>query len=395
MQKRQTRLLYELLSQPTAPFREQQVMALAERQLTAAGVPYFYDPAGNLVVGVDTVRAYRALLARADREPVRLFIAHMDHPGCHGRRWESPRLLEVKWHGGSPVKHLRGAWLWLSSGDGVAARGRIVSAEIADHGRAMATARIRLPDEALFHAQRRAKEIYGGFDFRAPVWQRGGRIYTRAADDLGGVFCILETARSLFRGRRRDAHPPFIGLLSRAEEVGFVGTIAHLELGWWRTRKRPLVCVSLEASHHRAGAAIGKGPVVRLGDRRTVFDAHGLKVLDDLAGKLLPGACQRRIMDGGACEGTAATAYGIPTIALSIPLGNYHNEGYDGGMDCPKPRGPAPEFVHVDDLAGELRLCHGLMKPGLPWGDPWQDVRTRLTKNHARYARLLKTWGTT
>ena len=95
---------------------------------------------------------------------------------------------------------------------------------------------------------------------------------------------------------------PFIGLLTRGEEVGFVGAVKHFESAYLAKARRPLMVVSLEASRTLTGAIIGKGPVVRLGDRRTVFDAGGLQVLSQLAERLLPKAHQRRIMDGGACE---------------------------------------------------------------------------------------------
>ena len=178
-------------------------------------------------------------------------------------------------------------------------------------------------------------------------------------------------------------------MLTRAEEVGFVGAIGHFELGLLQQARRPVVCVSLEASRTLPGAIIGKGPIVRLGDRRTVFDSSGSHVLSTLAQKILPGKYQRRIMDGGSCEGTAATAYGLPVIAMSVPLGNYHNEGFEGGQQCNHKGGPAPEFIHLDDLSGQLKLCHGLMRKDLPWSEPWKPVKSRLQKNFKAYKKLL------
>ncbi|MGA7801278.1 MAG: hypothetical protein WCC36_10755 [Gammaproteobacteria bacterium] len=387
MQPDAYRLLKELLSRPTAPFREQQVSGFVADTLDGWGVPLFEDPAGNLVVGVSDRRGYQCLLRTAAREPVRLFIAHMDHPGFHGMRWLDPKRLQVRWHGGSPAKHLAGARVWLSAGHGYAAEGTLQNVQLIRSRRAIERAVVRLPNSAL-HEAHGARRLYGGFGFRAPVWRSGKRVYTKAADDLVGVYCIMETARQLFAGRRRQ-RAPFLGLLTRGEEVGFVGAVAHLEFGWWRRAARPLVCVSLEASRTLPGAVIGRGPVVRLGDRRTVFDADALKVLSDLAEQVLPGCHQRRIMDGGACEATAATAFGLPAIGLSIPLGNYHNEGFEGGPDCRAPQGPAPEFVHLDDIAGQLSLCGALMQTGLPWRDAWQDQRRRLTQIRAGYRRLL------
>jgi putative aminopeptidase FrvX len=382
------KFLFDLLRQPTAPFREQQVRACAEAALDQWGVPHGRDPHGNLLVGVRDENDYRRLLSTRSSEPVRLFIAHMDHPGFHGARWLDERTLAIRWHGGSPVKHLNGARVWLSAGDGYLGEGRLRHIELHPKGYAIQTAEVRCADARLHQACPHARRLYGGFAFRAPVWRSGQRLYTKAADDLVGVFAILQTAYALHRkrGRRR---PPFIGLLTRAEEVGFVGAIAHLELGWTETRQRPLVAVSLEASRTLPGARIGKGPVVRLGDRRTVFSADGMQLLSELAERVLPQAHQRRIMDGGACEATATTAYGIPTVGLTVPLGNYHNQGLEGGADCPRAQGPAPEFVHLDDVQGLLSLCQALMDEPMRWDDPWARTRQRLQKNRRHYARLL------
>lgn len=94
-------------------------------------------------------------------------------------------------------------------------------------------------------------------------------------------------------------------------------------------------------------------------------------------------------MDGGACEATATTAWGLPTVGITLPLGNYHNQGLDGGMDCSRANGPAPEFVHLDDIEGELILCKALMREGLDWQDPWASVRLRLNKISNKYNKLI------
>lgn len=389
MNQTQQRFLFKLLEQPTAPFREQQVRGFAEAALDRWDIPHCRDPHGNLLVGVDSAADYRRLLRIRSDIPVRLFIAHMDHPGFHADRWLSPRRLEIIWHGGSPVKHLNGAKVWLSAGAGYAAEGVLRKVRLHSKGYALQHAEVVLTNDQLHRDLPKATALYGGFAFRAPVWQSGRRVYTKAADDLVGVFAILQTARALYR-KRGAQRPPFIGVLTRAEEVGFVGAIAHLELGWLDKRRRPLVAVSLEASRTLPGAIVGKGPVVRLGDRRTVFDAAGMQLLSELAERLLPKAYQRRIMDGGACEATAATAFGIPTIGLTVPLGNYHNQGYEGGADCARAQGPAPEFVHLDDVQGLLTLCHALMDKPLAWQDPWSATRQRLIKNRRHYARLLR-----
>lgn len=389
MNARQYRLLTELLTRPTAPFREEQVIAVAERALERAGVPSFRDPVGNVIVGCASRADYRRLVRTTSEEPLRVFIAHMDHPGFHGVRWISDSRLAVKWHGGSPVRHLSGSRVWLATRDGYEARGRLGAVRLLKSGRALDTAVVQV--EGVRKTLRpRAGDLYGGFGFRAPVWRAGKRLYTKAADDLVGVFAIVSSAIELYKKPHRGhQRPAFLGLLTRAEEVGFVGAIGHFETGWLAQARRPVVCVSLETSRTLPGAIVGKGPVVRLGDRRTTFDPDYLRVLTDIAQKTLPGNHQRRVMDGGTCEATAAMAWGFPAIGISVPLGNYHNEGFEGGPDCAASHAPAPEFVHLDDIAGLLQLCQALMRPALPWGHPWEKQRLQMRRNLARYRKLL------
>ena len=389
MKPAQYQRLQHLLACPTAPFREALVIAEVERQLQTSGIDYFFDPHGNIVVGAASEQSYKKILNQPSKEPVRVFIAHMDHPGFHGVRWLSPTRLAVKWFGGTPKKHINGSKVWLAADDGLLVKGIVKKSVLRKDKRALNTAEVLLDSPISENKKIAATKLFGGFDFRQPVWKSGKRIYTRAADDLAGVFAIIETAKLMKKKSKAAKQPAFIGLLTRGEEVGFVGAVAHLELGWLSKAIRPVVAVSLEASRTLPGAVIGKGPVVRLGDWCTVFDPGGLKVLSDLALKLLPKKFQRRVMDGGSCEATAMTAWGITTIGISLPLGNYHNEGYEGGMDCLNPCGPAPEFVHLDDIEGELKLCAGLMKAGLDWGDPWQQQRDRLRKNLKSYQRYL------
>lgn len=387
LSNRQLGLLKEILQQPSAPFREIHVITCVTKHLDKAGIPYFFDPSRNLVIGIKNKQDYLELVQKNTKEPVRVFIAHMDHPGFHGVRWISKNLLLIKWHGGSPTRHLSGSKVWVTNNHGDRIEGHLCNISLHPSNLSIDTANVRfkkLPDD---YKKIKARSLFGGFAFRSHAWVSGNRLYTRAADDLVGVFSILSTAIELFRKNKKEV--PFIGLLTRAEEVGFVGAVRHLELGWLGKARRPVVCVSLEASRNLPGAEIGKGPVVRQGDRRTTFESNALQVLSELAKKILPGQHQRRVMDGGACEATATTAWGLPTVGITLPLGNYHNQGLDGGMDCPRAYGPAPEFVHLRDVWGELKLCKALMNKDLNWQDPWCLVRQRLKKISIKYNSLI------
>ena len=142
-------LLETLLSTPTAPFREDQIQALVEDTLVEAGVPFFEDSYGNIVIGPKSKADYLKVLAKKSREPARLFIAHMDHPGFHGVEWLSPTELRVEWHGGSPVRHVEGAKVWLSvdGAHGYADSGVLKDVAIASHGRAIEKATVQFDEK--------------------------------------------------------------------------------------------------------------------------------------------------------------------------------------------------------------------------------------------------------
>jgi endoglucanase len=400
-QLRNAELLKSILSKPAAPFRESLVYNHLIEVLTNASVPHFTDPVGNIVVGAESKKEYTSLLkGKKTDEPLRIFIAHMDHPGFHGTRWRSESELDFQWFGGSPTQHLEGAKVWVATAQGVIGSATVQSAEMLTSGRAIQSGVIKFPSDEISRKYSNAEHLYGGFHFREFVWQEGDLIYSKAADDLVGTFAITAMALELFAERKKkgksaksskkEKHPPFLGLLTRAEEVGFIGAIGHFELGWLKDSKRPLLGVSLETSRALPGAEIGKGPVVRLGDRYTVFDAGSLRIFTELAQEVLPDSHQRRVMDGGTCEGTAATVYGIPCVAISVPLGNYHNQSFEGGPDSRGTLGPAPEFVHAGDIGGLQELCEALMRPKLPWHAPWAARHKDFKKELKKYQPLLK-----
>ena len=376
-----------ILSQASAPFREIYVMAAVEKLFTEAGVPYFFDATGNMLVGIESESQLKKMLRKKTQVPLRILMAHTDHPGFHGVRWLDNNRLAIKWFGGSPKKYLHNTKVWLGDETGEFAEGRLQKVQLASHGFSIDKAEVKL-QQPLESKRPAAKRVFGGFQFSAPFKRTGGLIHTRAADDLVGVYCIVEAMKAITASKRKgDCNG--IGLLTRAEEVGFVGAMAHFQQYDYRAARRRVVCVSLEASRTLPGAEIGKGPVVRLGDRRTVFSADALQALTLLAEARIKGRYQRRIMDGGACEGSATTMLGLETVGISIPLGNYHNEGYEGGVECRGYRAPAPEHVSLKDIESMLQLCKAVSTDDQVWHQPWATPWARLTKNFATMKKYL------
>jgi putative aminopeptidase FrvX len=360
----------EIFTLPTAPFCETLIQNYVVATLTAQKVPHFLDSFGNIVVGAKSEAQYRKILKSRQTEPVRFFVAHMDHPGFRGLKWSAQGVLHAEWLGGGPVKGLAGARVDLASSVGLLAEGRIVKAKLKNKNREIHSLEIRVPSSL---KKLQAKDLFGGLSFGKTAWCEGAFLRTRAADDIAGVYAILEMTRDYATWSAVEKSR-FLACLTRAEEVGFVGVLAHFKC-YMKSAKQNLLFISLEASKTLPGAELGKGPVLRLGDRSGVFEARSLRFLEYVAAKALKKSFQKRLMDGGTCEATVAMSYGMPTIGISVPLANYHNARPESGR-------PGPEGIHLNDLQGLVVLCRKLVS------EKFQDLtKSRRLRLEALYLK--------
>ena len=260
-----------------------------------------------------------ARFQRGNKQPTLAFAAHMDHPGYVGKEFL----------GGVPKSYLK-----------------------------------RKPPTVTFRGFRM---------WDLPAYElKNDRIYSRACDDLIGCACIVAMLKELDRSKRAGAA---YGLFTRAEEVGFVGAMQLAKSG---KIPKSVTIVSLETSSVKGGPVeFGAGPIIRVGDRTSIFDASATALLQDAA-KASEIKCQRALMQGGTCEATAYALYGYRAAALCVALGNYHNCG---------PRDTiAPEFVSFTDAVGMSDLCVAATLSKQT--DPLKDLRLRLEKRMREYRRF-------
>jgi endoglucanase len=151
-----------------------------------------------------------------------------------------------------------------------------------------------------------------------PFLLQGDIIHSRACDDLIGCAAIVATMRDLVAAK---APVSVYGVFTRAEEVGFIGAI---QLAKSKQLSQGLTMVSLETSSELPPSKIGAGPIVRVGDRTSVFDPATTEYFVEIA-RSKGRRHQRCLMSGGSCEGTAFQTFGYRTGALCIALGNSHN----------------------------------------------------------------------
>jgi len=309
------------MRQPAAPYHEAGVRGEVERICSENGLEHRRDRAGNVLVQLRTAPGLR---------PVAL-AAHLDHPGFEIVRPLSNRRWIARFLGGVPDAWFKpGTRLRLMPGAGPARLSK--RRKTRDFEIVAATAPESPPQFAVWDLE----------DFAV---QRG-RIHGRACDDLIGVSAILATLVELKRTRARVN---VIGLISRAEEVGFQGA---LRIAAAKELSKNALVISLETSRELPGVKMGGGVILRVGDRASIFDSSATRYLGEVAtgikklGKHF--SFQRALMSGGTCEATAYQEFGFQTAAVCVALGNYHNCG-------PRNR-IAAEYVNLADACGMVEL---------------------------------------
>ncbi len=319
---------------PAAPFHEHVVRGEVESICRENGLKFKRDQFGNVIVSLRTAAKVRPFV----------LAAHMDHPGFEIVRQLSSKSWLARFLGGVPDDYFRpGVPLRLMPG-GVAAK----------LGRRPGKAK-----EFEIHTKR---PLNGPAEFA--VWEledfavRKGRIHGRGCDDLIGVASILATLIQLKRSRARVN---VMGVIARAEEIGFLGAMA---VAAGSALPKNSLVVSLETSRELPGVKMEQGVILRVGDRASIFDSKAMRFLAEVAAGLKSAnkkfQFQRALMSGGTCEATAYQEFGFQTAAVCVALGNYHN--------CAPGKRIGAEFVSVADALGMVELLAESAKqmPQLP-----------------------------
>lgn len=370
------RWLAEVTALPTASGKEQRVIDWISRWCAARpDIILTSDASGNL---------HLSLRDAAPAERPVYFTAHLDHPAFVVERVGAPAEVELSFRGGVMDEYFIDARILIHDSRGHAHRA-ILKGEIKPsppggnkHYRAMLDA----PASAV------AAGDVGVWDV-GPAEVIEGCMHTLGCDDLAALAAALAAFDQL---RAMQPRPDVRILFTRAEEIGFIGAIAAC-----RNRTMPLNArvIALENSRSFAESPIGGGPIVRVGDRLSVFspsltDAIA-KRAEQIAGGSAPTASQkladapawkwqRKLMAGGACEASVFCAYGYEATCLCLPLGNYHNmadlTAVQAGTNTTPPR-VAREYISIADFDGlvDLLVACGT---SLPAGGGFMDRLDKL-----------------
>ena len=343
------RLAKPLIRTPTAPFHEHFALGIArafaaERPL----IQVLQDHCGNSLLLYDGG-------GQQDDDEFIVLTAHLDHPGLVWRASQGPDRALFEILGGVELEQALATGVRLFDLNRPATqRGipRPIVRTVEEEGTRYPLVEVDAVPDSL-----QGPGTFAMWDLPAFRVQ-GRRLSGRALDDLAGAAVALCVLDALVRQQA----PVRLGvLLTRAEEVGFVGMLAALDAGFL---PRHALYINIECSSVAAGAVLGAGPIVRVGDRLWVFDpdiSGGLAALaDELTSQQPSFHYQRKLMDSGACEATPLMQANYRTGAVALPLGNYHNSGPGEQL--------APEHIHLDDANGLVRLLVHVAQRGIGAG---------------------------
>lgn len=316
--------LAELTTLPTASGLEDRVVEWVEAWVARReGLTFARDSGGNVII---------AQRQPGNEAPV-FAVAHMDHPAFviidsdgsfEFRGWvDAPYFDNAAIHVVSRDDGPHGA---VTGYDPEAKRG---TADFDDV--------VRVGDIAMWSLEEQGASR--GL-FQAP-----------ACDDLAGAAAALA---ALDEARHHPELRHFGVLLTRAEEVGLIGAI-HAAKN--KTIPGEARLLSIETSRELPTARIGDGPIIRIGDRSTVFDRQ----MSNRISRAAEGAGlahQRKLMDGGGCEATAFGVFGYQATGLCLALGNWHNRGNLDAVEAGDPGEAVPmmEQISIEDFHGLVDL---------------------------------------
>ncbi|MBC8108789.1 MAG: M20/M25/M40 family metallo-hydrolase [Anaerolineae bacterium] len=360
------KILQELCSIPTAPFVESRVYGYVEA---------FARARRKLKLSRDRFGNRLLVLPGQKKSPRIVFVAHTDHPGFVARRMIDKQTLEADFRGGVLREYVDGSRVKFF--DGYREIGGVVIGTSSDRERANFPARATIRVKSAV-----SKNSPGMFDQGIGRF-KGGRFLSRVCDDLAGAAAALTMLDQLHRKSSKPRATVAV-LLTRAEEDGFIGALAAAIEP--KLLRRDDLMLSIECSAAQPYAPQGKGVIIRVGDRISVFDSSLTFFLSQQAEALAKRAksfkFQRSLMPGGACEGTVFDAYGFRTAAMCVPLGNYHN------MDREKKK-IGPEFIDVNDWQNMVKLFVAVAANAHQFDPKMRPLCTRLEKRFRRLRPLL------
>ncbi len=353
-------LLKSLTQIPTAAGREWRVIrAIRAWAAERDDVILRDDASGNLHLSLKSSSSATELYETA-RRPV-YFTAHLDHPAFVVDQIVNADSFLLSFRGGVMADYFTNARIRIFS-----RTDHVQSATLVQKEKSAPPF-----DQYLARLDSGTNEFFAVGDVARwdlpPAEIIDNCMYTDACDDLAAAAAALAAFDVL---RTRTPREDVRLLFTRSEEIGFIGAIAACHNN---TMPRNSRVIALENSRAFPDSPVHGGPVVRVGDRVSVFSptltAACARRAEELGGPqptakdkttdTKPWKWQRKLMAGGACEASVFCTLGYEATCICLPLGNYHNMGDLAAIQNGTATRPATierEFIGIDDFHGLVDL---------------------------------------
>ncbi|HEX3019324.1 MAG TPA: M20/M25/M40 family metallo-hydrolase [Chitinispirillaceae bacterium] len=326
-------LTSQILSLPTAPYKENSVRDFILDFCSQRKIGLRQDEFGNLIVFAKKKYPTGSLA----------FVAHMDHPGFIVEKNASKGSASALFYGKYEHQQFKASPVSIFTNQGP------IDAQVTDWNPA--------PKEKAIRANLKVSGDVSQGDIGMwnidPLKEENGLIYSRACDDLIGCALILNLIDSF---AKKSQPLSFYAIFTVAEESGHNGAkyVCSSEI-----LPKKVIPISVETSRVLPVAPIEDGVVIRVGDSQTIFSPEITQFIvetsQQIQSKDKEFKFQRKLMDGGACEGSVFFNFNYRTGAISIPLGNYHNQNYESGKTD-------AEYVSVYDMECASKLMSKLVE---------------------------------
>ena len=187
------------------------------------------------------------------------------------------------------------------------------------------------------------------------------RVIVRLKKSIAGILIPGDIARwnlkpSVIKAGLLHA-PACDDLAGVAAAISALNKIKKIPAAKYRTipKKSRLLC--LETSRSFPESPIGGGPILRVGDKTSVFGPELTNAISNIMAAQKNFIWQRKLMPGGTCESTAFCSYGYVSTCLCLALGNYHNmKDIDGVSKKKRLAKVAAEIISVSDYHGLIKM---------------------------------------
>jgi putative aminopeptidase FrvX len=324
---------FDILKIPTAPGSEDFVANFIRNWLRKFKVPFTEDRYGNMM----------AVMRCSKRKEGMAFSVHMDHPGF-GIREIKKKNIFCDFLGGVPKDYFR---------KGVPVEFFDREGAISGTGQVQRVLQWDRKRRGILVSLKKGSVDPKGFGmWKLPVLKhdsKGTHVINRVCDDLAGCAAVLAMISNLAKQKKSTARGRVYAVFTRREEIGLEGAF---EIAAAKRIPKKVRIISVETSKALPNAPQGGGPIIRVGDRSSIFDPQLTKGLCVLAASLQKKNSkfkfQRKLMDGGTCEATAFLQKGYVAGGICVALGNYHNCNPSGKI--------AAENIHLADWNGLVQL---------------------------------------